>query len=200
MGRRVAYRDDQALSAEASGGPQPRRPTPSDAPQATGFTSPNSRRSATSERTLGGMHVSADRLLDVLRTDRFRITEARRAICGVIARSHGDHLTAATILEQANADGTTSVDQSTVYRTLETLEEGGVLTHTHLGHGASVYHLADEEAHQHFICDRCDLTVAVAAADLEEWIADIRTKSGFVVDPSHFALSGLCAVCAAKPV
>ena len=86
---------------------------------------------------MGEMHVTAERLLDVLRTDRLRIIEALRAICGVIARSHGDHLTAATILEQANAGGTTSVDQSTVYRPLETLEEAGILTHTHLGHGAS---------------------------------------------------------------
>ena len=37
------------------------------------------------------------------------------------------------------------VNISTVYRTLELLEELGLVTHTHLGHGAPTYHAADGE-------------------------------------------------------
>lgn len=141
------------------------------------------------------MHTTADRLLEALRAEGLRITSARRAVCSVIAESHADHLTAADILERAEAGGA-SLDQSTVYRTVEALEGSGLLTHTHLGHGAAVYHLADEVEHHHFVCDRCGATVAIVAADLSGWIADIEAKTGFVVDPSHFATSGRCADCA----
>ena len=136
-------------------------------------------------------------MLDVLRADGYRITKARRAICKVIATSHDDHLDAAAILERVTQSGA-SADLSTVYRTLEALEEAGVLTHSHLGHRASVYHLADEDAHQHLVCDSCGRTIAVSAADVADWSEAIRSRTGFVVEPTHFALTGLCADCAAQ--
>lgn len=143
------------------------------------------------------MHVPASQLIDALRAKGHRITAARRAVCEVIAEAHSDHLDAATILDRVNTDST-SVNQSTVYRTLEALEEAGVLTHTHLGPGAAVYHLGDEPSHQHLLCSDCGKTVSVAAADLEGWIAQIAARTGFAVDPDHFALSGLCEECARR--
>ena len=47
------------------------------------------------------------------------------------------------------------VNISTVYRTLELLEELGMVTHTHLGHGAPRYHLAAEAKHVHLVCANC---------------------------------------------
>ncbi|HEX9644364.1 MAG TPA: Fur family transcriptional regulator [Acidimicrobiia bacterium] len=139
------------------------------------------------------MHISADQLIDALRGEGHRITRARTAICEVLAVSHTEHLDAGAIRERIGADG---VDLSTVYRTLDALEEAGVLAHTHLGHGPAVYHLAEEAHHQHLVCERCGLTVALAAEDLEQWTGEIRTRTGFVIEPSHFALTGLCAACA----
>jgi Fur family ferric uptake transcriptional regulator len=72
-----------------------------------------------------------------------------------------------------------------------------LLVHTHLGHRPAVYHLAEEAAHQHFVCDQCGATVAVSADDLAAWSAAIRERTGFVIESSHFALTGRCAECAA---
>ena len=143
------------------------------------------------------MHITSDDLLDALRSHGYRITNARRAICEVIASSHDEHLDAAEILARVQATGT-SADQSTVYRTLETLETAGVLTHGHLGHRASVYHLADESPHQHLVCESCGRTIAVDARDVADWAASIRDRTGFEIEPTHFALTGLCAECAAE--
>ncbi len=127
-----------------------------------------------------------------------RVTEPRRAICRVLARSHDEHLDAPTILAKVAAEVDTTVDQSTVYRTLDALEEIGLLSHTHLGHRPAVYHLSEEAGHQHFVCDACGKTVAVPGTAIDAWAADIRDRTGFVVDPGHFALSGRCAACAAE--
>ncbi len=126
-----------------------------------------------------------------------RITAPRRAICEVIAVDHSGHLTAADILEAARLRSTAKIDQSTVYRTLEALEESGTLTHSHLGHSASVYHLSEEAAHQHLVCASCGSTAAIPGSDLREFLADVTARTGFVPDPTHFAVSGLCAACAA---
>jgi Fur family ferric uptake transcriptional regulator len=142
------------------------------------------------------MHITADDLIAALRDRGLRITDARRAVCGVIAHSHGDHLDAATIHDKATTDLGTELDLSTVYRTLEVLEEAGVVRHAHLGE-AAVYHLAEEQPHQHLVCRICGSTTALPASDLIGFLASVQEMTGFVVDVEHFAVSGLCADCAA---
>ncbi len=87
------------------------------------------------------------------------------------------------------------VSLSTIYRTLETLDEAGLVTHAHLHHGSPTYHSVEEEPHVHLVCTGCGdigqqpITVAASlAAQLEE-------ATGFVVDVSHLAVHGLCAAC-----
>ncbi len=145
------------------------------------------------------MHIDADTLLEVLRADGLRITRARTAICDVLADGHREHLDAGAIRDRVIERGGPTVDQSTVYRTLEALENAGVLAHSHLGHGPAVYHLAEDADHQHFVCSHCGRTVAVGADKLAEWTAQIEDHTGFIVEPSHFALSGICADCADGP-
>ena len=141
------------------------------------------------------MHIAPDTLIDALHAQGLRITQARRAVCATIARRHGEHLTAASIAAELEADPDTNVDQSTVYRTLEALEAAGMIAHSHLGHGAAVYHLASEAAHQHIVCSNCGATAAVPAGGLSDWLEDLRRHTGFEVDPTHFAVTGLCPDC-----
>ncbi|HLF60051.1 MAG TPA: Fur family transcriptional regulator [Acidimicrobiia bacterium] len=140
------------------------------------------------------MHITANDLIVTLRSNGLRITEARRAVCGVIARSHGDHLDAATIHRRAMNDLGMDLDLSTVYRTLEALEEAGAVRHAHLGE-AAVYHLSDEQPHQHLVCRVCGATVAIPASDLTEFLSSVEKLTGFVADVEHFALWGICADC-----
>lgn len=117
-------------------------------------------------------------------------------MCAVLAASTGEHLSAADVHRLANEAGP-SVDQSTVYRTLETLEEAGLVTHTHMGHQPLVYHLAEVTAHQHLICVSCGTTDAMPESQLEEFFAEITRRTGFVPDATHVALSGRCSRCQA---
>lgn len=146
------------------------------------------------------MHIAVDDLVAALRRRGLRVTRPRRAVCAVLAASHGEHLSAPLIYERTASEAGVSVDQSTVYRTLETLEDAGLITHTHLPAGASVYHLADEPPHQHLVCVECGLTLALPEDQIEEFVAEVRAKIGFVLDPTHVALSGRCAACVAAAV
>ncbi len=141
------------------------------------------------------MHIDSETLINALRSQGLRITAARRAVCSIVARRHSEHLTAASILEEVQADPAARADQSTVYRTLDALEEAGLLVHSHLGHGAAVYHLASEARHQHVVCSRCGATASVPAAGLSEWLTQLQETTGFEVDPTHFAITGRCPDC-----
>lgn len=143
------------------------------------------------------MHIGVDELISALRADGLRITDARRAVCAVIASSHSDHLDASAIYDKAVNELGAGLDRSTVYRTLDALERAGAIRHAHLGDSA-VYHLADEDRHQHLVCRLCGATVAIPAAELQGFLETIRSRTGFEPDVEHFALSGRCAACAAR--
>lgn len=144
------------------------------------------------------MHIAADDLVATLSERGYRITNARRAVCEVVASAHDEHLSAADIYDRARATSGTRLDRSTVYRTLEALEDAGLLAHSHLGHGPSVYHLAEDAGHQHLICRGCGATVTLPEREAVLLAQRITESTGFIPDPNHFALSGLCADCAAR--
>ena len=141
------------------------------------------------------MHVTSTDLIEILRRRGHRITEARRAVCEVIATSHSEHLDATAIHGRAIRDLGVDLDLSTVYRTLEALEDAGAVRHAHLGE-AAVYHLADEQPHQHLVCRICGATTAIPTTDLAELLASVEAMTGFVADVEHFAVSGVCSNCA----
>ena len=94
------------------------------------------------------------------------------------------------------AEARPEVDVTTVYRTLELLEELGLVKHAHLGHGAASYRPADDD-HIHVVCHSCG-SVIDAPRNLVDGLADrLATESGFVVDRSHFTVFGRCSLCAA---
>lgn len=144
------------------------------------------------------MHISADDLIKLLRSEGLRITNARRLVCMAIAEHHGNHLTATNIFDAVDSQGDGDLDMATVYRTLDALERAGAITHGHLGHGPSVYHLAEEADHQHLVCSSCGVTMSIPFKDVRTFTDAITEQTGFVPHLGHFAVSGLCADCAQK--
>ena len=141
------------------------------------------------------MHVTADDLVDILRSEGLRITEPRRLVCEVIADRHGEHPTAAAIYDIVQSSAGPSLDRATVYRTLDVLEEAGVIRHGHIGHGPTVYHLAGEASHQHLVCETCGRVVAIDDETVAPLFHRIEADTGFRVHMEHFALTGTCSDC-----
>lgn len=144
------------------------------------------------------MPPTAADLIGALRGRALRITKARRAICEVLAGSHEEHMSALDILQRAREQAGTAIDQSTVYRTLDVLEDLGYLHHVHLGHAAGVYHLSEESDHQHLVCEKCGVSVEIPLEELAPVLATVTARYGFVAESVHFALVGTCEDCAAK--
>ena len=87
------------------------------------------------------------------------------------------------------------INLSTVYRNLETLENVGLVQHTHLGHGGATYHAAEELTHLHLVCGICgsvgDAPIDVAA----NFVNALADDYGFKTDVTHFAVYGTCSAC-----
>jgi Fur family ferric uptake transcriptional regulator len=87
-----------------------------------------------------------------------------------------------------------AVNITTVYRTLDLLEQLGVVRHTHLGHGAPTYATSTHE-HVHLVCHRCGAVDEIDADALDDLAGRLRADTGFRLDATHVALSGLCRGC-----
>jgi Fur family transcriptional regulator, ferric uptake regulator len=96
-------------------------------------------------------------------------------------------------------DAVPEVDLATVYRTLELLEDIGMVRHTHLGHGAPAYRPAEDD-HIHVVCHECGSVVDAPAELTDDLERRLRDERGFAIDRAHFTVFGRCATCqAASP-
>src|ERR1700748_1060147 len=87
-----------------------------------------------------------------LRARGYRVTPQRQLVLEAVARL--DHATPEEIGAQVQQTAR-GVNISTIYRTLELLEQIGMVTHTHLGHGAPIYHLATHAHRVDLGCRDC---------------------------------------------
>lgn len=134
---------------------------------------------------------------DRLRARGLRWTPQRRVLVEVLSRTNG-HVTGSEIIERCRELDADTIP-STVYRTLDVLEELGVLSHSHGADGREEFHVLPATEHGHLYCRRCGgqweldsndpaVVVALEAFDAER---------GFEVDVSHITLIGSCASCRA---
>ena len=130
-----------------------------------------------------------------LRQRGLRLTPQRQLVLQAVSAL--GHATPEEIAAEARRTAD-SVNISTVYRTLELLEELGLVTHTHLGHGAPTYHPADDQQHLHLVCRDCGRTVEVAGPAVERWADAIAAEHGFSDITHTVEVFGTCAECTAK--
>lgn len=132
-----------------------------------------------------------------LRSSGYRVTPQRQFVLEAVVQL--GHATPDAIAA-AVAAKVPGISLSTVYRTLEVLEDIGVVRHVHLGHGAPTYHPADESDHLHLVCSSCDWVGEVPVETAAALADRLHDERGFVTDMAHFALYGTCAACAAAGV
>lgn len=127
-----------------------------------------------------------------LRSKGYRLTPQRQLVLEAVAAI--GHATPEQIAAAVRRTAS-GCNISTVYRTLELLEELGLVRHTHLGHGAPTYSLAGTADHVHLVCRDCGAVAEVSADRVAEVVDRLEHEEGFIVDVGHFTLFGRCREC-----
>jgi Fur family transcriptional regulator, ferric uptake regulator len=134
-------------------------------------------------------------LAEVLRARGLRLTAPRQLVLEAVYEL--EHATPDQI-HAAVAERAAGVNITTVYRTLELLEELNLVTHAHLTHGAPTYHPVGEHQHAHLVCRGCGAVEELPTASLNALVSQLQGTKGFLLDIGHVALFGLCAGCAGE--
>jgi Fur family ferric uptake transcriptional regulator len=130
---------------------------------------------------------------DALRAHGCRVTQPRVAVLRALLE-HGGTIDATTLTEHAQRYEP-GIHEATVYRTVRVLTEVGIASHVHAGHGPSLVRLAGNDQLV-AVCQDCGAISPVPGDAVDELVVRVAASTGFVLEPGHFALEGVCAACA----
>jgi Fur family ferric uptake transcriptional regulator len=130
-----------------------------------------------------------------LRARGLRWTPQRRTLVEVLSRTNG-HVTGSELIERCREVDPATIP-STVYRTLDVLEDLGFVQHGHGADGREEFHVLPDTRHGHLYCEGCGRSWEIAEAEGEPIVAALARTRDFAVDLSHVTIVGRCADCRA---
>lgn len=131
--------------------------------------------------------------LDSLQESGYRLTGPRRALVEIIATSR--YALSPVDLYDLGRKEYPGLGLVTVYRTLEKLEELGLVQRVHQPGGCHRY-LPASQGHEHLLlCNNCGQAFYFSGDDLNDLMDEISRRSGFEIKDHWLQLFGVCQAC-----
>lgn len=127
-----------------------------------------------------------------LRARGYRLTPQRELVLQAVEEL--GHATPDDVLA-AVRERSQAVNVSTVYRTLELLEELGLVRHAHLTDRAPTYHSTATPSHVHLVCRGCAKVTEMSPSKIEPMTSMLQDDYGFTTDIGHLTIFGTCTDC-----
>jgi len=131
-----------------------------------------------------------------LQANGYRLTDTRRAVVQVIASSPRV-LSPLDVFERARSEYP-GLGLVTVYRTIEKLEELGLVQRVHRPSGCQAFFAASPRHEHMLVCQVCGRAEYFSGDALDKLMADVGDESGYQVQEHWLQLFGVCKICQAK--
>ncbi len=130
----------------------------------------------------------------ILKKNQLSITEGRKKILELFLQSEGA-LAHADIEKNTDA----AFDRVTVYRTLQTFVDKGIVHHIPTTDNSILYALCKDKCeaghhhdnHVHFICDVCNKTICLE----DVTVPAVKLPKGFTPKHAEMVVNGICDDC-----
>lgn len=142
--------------------------------------------------------IDYNALKEDLKKKGYKLTPQRRAILDIIVDCEGKHLTAEEIYDEVKKT-CPEIGLATVYRTMQLLDEIGVISKLNLDDGCIRYEInlnkSECHNHHHLICKKCGKIIEVED-DLMDNVEDkIQSAYKFKILDHDVKFYGLCEEC-----
>ena len=131
-------------------------------------------------------------VLDILKKNDLSVTDGRKKILDLFLSSEG-------ALAHADIETNTSnaFDRVTVYRTLQTFVEKGIIHNIPTTDNSILYALCKDDCeeghhhdnHVHFICNNCSKTICLD----DVIVPTVKLPKGFTPNKTQMVVNGVCA-------
>ena len=133
-------------------------------------------------------------IVDILKKNQLSITDSRKKILSLFVQSNGA-LAHADIEHQSG----TEFDRVTIYRTLQTFVDKGIIHTIPTADNSVRYALCKDDCsaghhhddHVHFMCDNCGTTYCLDHIT----VPSVKLPKGFKVTQTDVVVSGVCNNC-----
>jgi Fur family ferric uptake transcriptional regulator len=140
------------------------------------------------------VRLTADKIIGIIRESGHKLTPQRRAVIKVMAASQ-DHVTPDDLYDKSRRVNP-AIGRVTVYRTLDLLNELGLLCRVHGENGCRSYMLRKPlEHHHHLVCSSCGRVVDFTNCNLDEMEKTLSEESGFAIKGHLLEFYGVCRSC-----
>ncbi|MGO3752215.1 MAG: Fur family transcriptional regulator [Peptoniphilaceae bacterium] len=129
---------------------------------------------------------------NLLRKYNLKVTKARIEILNLLSKSD-EALNAKFIYETIRKEYNISL--STVYRTLNQLEELSILNKTLQQNGLCYYEMSNS-SHKHYVsCIKCGSVSSIELCPIDKYEEDISNETGFEITGHNIEFKGICPKC-----
>lgn len=135
-------------------------------------------------------------LVTLLKDNNLKATEARLRVLECLL-SHKEPVTTPTIIDHLKEKNVKS-DEATIFRTVNSLKEKGVITQFQFNDGVLRYELSTKPKHHHAICIKCGKVEDITDCSVDKIEKQIVKKKGFTVLSHSLEFFGICKNCRSK--
>jgi Fur family transcriptional regulator, ferric uptake regulator len=135
-----------------------------------------------------------EKLLNILKKNNLSVTDGRKTILQLFLKANG-------ALAHSNIEQSTqqAFDRVTVYRTLQTFVDKGIIHTIPTTDNSILYALCKDECeaghhhdnHVHFICNNCSKTICLD----DVIVPTVKLPKGFTPNQSAMVVKGICDDC-----
>ncbi len=143
------------------------------------------------------MESLMENLKERLKDLGLKLTPQRRATLEVIFNNKGKHLNTEEIYDLVK-EKCPEIGLATVYRTLQLLDEMGLISKINLDDGCSCYEFnnhEDDHQHHHLICQNCGAIIEVEIDLLDQLEEEIEKVYHFKIKDHKVKFFGICSQC-----
>ena len=133
--------------------------------------------------------VDRNELATVLQLGFSRATGPRKIVVETVAAWRG-HFSAEELCRSLP-----QVGRATVYRTLASLQEEGVICRLMIDGRAPRYLLGGTQHHHHMVCTQCGAVQDIADCGVDDFVDTVADRFGYELDGHRLELYGRCSLC-----
>lgn len=142
--------------------------------------------------------VLLDKFKQILKNNGLKFTKQREFLLRALY-NNSEHFTSEKLyLHIKDKDPSLNIGVATVYRTLNLLEEAGMVTSISFGVQGKKFELATKPHHDHMICKNCGKIVEFEDTTIEKRQATIAKEHHFELTGHLMQLYGICPTCNKK--
>lgn len=141
-----------------------------------------------------------EKFREFLLTKGLRMTREREIIVAEVFSDHEHFDTDEIVSRLGNRTDSKRVSRSSVYRTLDLMEQSGLLRKVARPNGREVYeHDYGYPQHDHMICDKCGDLIEFHNDEVSDVIEKIASRAGFLRTGHRLEVYGTCESCRRGP-